>query len=148
MRICSGVTKNDDELGGLEGSEIVGHLTCVFHSSSLWALFAKFGNLPLWSLEIVPHSTWSAACALRKAGWYTICGVADANGVLEDGEVEIGPGVIDDVSPCIFPDILQLSSVQNLCRLMIIMEYTIQYLGDFKDPIFWDQLNQRVFHGS
>lgn len=26
----------------------------------------------------------------RKASWYTICGVADSDGVLEDGEVEIG----------------------------------------------------------
>lgn len=35
---------------------------------------------------------WSLVLWLRteKAGWYTICGVADANGVLEDGEVEIG----------------------------------------------------------
>ncbi len=28
--------------------------------------------------------------AARKASWYTICGVADSDGVLEDGEVEIG----------------------------------------------------------
>ena len=28
--------------------------------------------------------------ALRKAGWYSICGVADSDGLLEDGELEIG----------------------------------------------------------
>ena len=31
---------------GLEGSEILGHVACKF-SFSLWALFVKFGNLPL-----------------------------------------------------------------------------------------------------
>lgn len=30
----------------------------------------------------------------RKAGWYTICGMADADGVLEDGEVEIGSALL------------------------------------------------------
>eukprot|EP00434_Breviolum_minutum_P007150 symbB.v1.2.006311.t1/scaffold354.1/size221495/6 len=35
---------------------------------------------------------WSLVLWLRteKASWYTICGVADSDGVLEDGEVEIG----------------------------------------------------------
>ncbi|CAJ1440525.1 unnamed protein product, partial [Effrenium voratum] len=63
----------------------------------MWGTFAtRFGNGSTLSLPagapVEVSQAWSLVLWLRieKPGWYAVCGAADNDGVLEDGEIEIG----------------------------------------------------------
>ncbi|CAK9090290.1 Hypothetical protein (Fragment) [Durusdinium trenchii] len=81
--------------------DVVGSRTASY-IGSVESITGKFGTATRFSAgsslslpggaPMEASQAWTLVLWVRieKAGWYTICGVADSDGVLENGEVEIG----------------------------------------------------------